>query len=97
MEDSYRDRVRAAAGAAWWTLLVGAAFLTVQWVGYLMIVSAKPAWALSLWGPDAAWDTVRPVWFHALVVAKLTLWPLALAAVWLTLWARQMGRRSPRS
>jgi hypothetical protein len=93
MDDSFRDKVRAAASAAWWTLLIGAVFLTVQWVGYLVIMSAKPAWALSLWGPDATWDTIRMVWFDALVVVKLILWPLVLVAVWLTLWARRLGTR----
>jgi hypothetical protein len=93
MDDSFRHKVRAAASAAWWTLLIGAVFLTVQWVGYLVIMSAKPAWALSLWGPDATWDTIRMVWFDALVVAKLTLWPVVLVAVWLTLWARRLGTR----
>ena len=93
MDDSFRHKVRAAARAAWWTLLIGAVFLTVQWVGYLVIMSAKPAWALSLWGPDATWDAIRMVWSHALIVAKLTLWPVVLVAVWLTLWARRLGTR----
>jgi hypothetical protein len=93
LEDRFRDRVRAAAGAAWWTLFIGAACLAVQWLAYLVIMSAKPAWALSLWGPDATWDAVRTVWFDALIVAKLTLWPLVLVAVWLTLWARRLGPR----
>jgi len=91
MEDDFRDKVRAAAGSAWWTLVIGAAFLTVQWIECLVVLSAKPAWVLWLWGPGATWDAVRTVCLDALVVAKLILWPLALAAVWLTLWARRLG------
>jgi hypothetical protein len=34
MEDGFRNKVGAAAGAAWWTCLVGAAFVTVQWLVY---------------------------------------------------------------
>lgn len=51
MDDGFRDKVRAAASAAWWTLLIGAVFLTDQWVGYLVIMSARPAWALSRGSP----------------------------------------------
>lgn len=93
MEKGFRDKVYAAAGATWWTLAIGAAFLTAQWVAYVVILSARPAWALWVWGPDATWDAVRAVWLDALVVAKLTLWPVVLVAVWLTLWARRLGTR----
>lgn len=93
MDDGFRHKVRAAAGAAWWTVLIGAAFLAVQWVGYLVIMSAKPSLVLWLWGADATWDTVRVAWFDALIVAKLFMWPLVLLAVWLTLWARRLGTR----
>jgi len=97
VEHAFRERVRAAAAAAWWTLLIGAAFFFVQWLGYLLVVSAKPAWALFTWGPGATWDNVRTDWFHALAFLKLSLWPLALAALWLTLWARQLRARVPGS
>lgn len=95
MDDAFRARVRAAAAAAWRTLLIAAAFLMVQWLLYLLIVSAKPGWALAFWGPDATWDGVRAVWFNALLVVKLTLWPLAIAALWLTLWAGQLRTHEP--
>jgi hypothetical protein len=95
MEGAFREKVRAAAAAAWWTFAIGAAFFVAQWLVYLLVVSAKPVWALSFWGPDATWDTILPVWFRALVLVKVTLWLLALVALWLTLWARQLGRRRP--
>jgi hypothetical protein len=95
VENTFRARVRAAAVAAWWTLLIAAAFLTLQWLGYLLVMQAKPPWVLSLWGPGATWDTVAPVWFHGLFLAKLALWPLAIAALWLTLWARSLRGSHP--
>ena len=97
MEDTFREKVRAAAAAAWWTLLIGAAFFMVQWVGYLLVISAKPSWVLPMWGPDADWSNVRTVWFGALAFLKLSLWPLALLALWLTLWARRLARGGTRS
>jgi hypothetical protein len=57
MNDTFENRVRAAAMAWWWTLLIGAGFLAIQWVIYLLIMSARPAWLLSLWGPDVSWQT----------------------------------------
>jgi hypothetical protein len=87
MDNTFRARVRAAA---WWTLLIAAAFFIVQWLGYLAAIHTRPAWILSLWAPGATWETIGPVWFDALVPMKVSLWPIAIAAVWLTLWARQL-------
>jgi hypothetical protein len=95
MEDAFRAKVRTAATAAWWTLLVAAGFVTVQWLGYRAALSARPEWLRALWGPDATWDTIQTTWFYALVALKLSLWPLALVAIWLTLWARQLRPRGP--
>lgn len=93
MNDIFEKRVRAAAVAGWWTLLIAVGFLLIQWVGYLLVMSAHPAWLLSLWGPDTTWSFVRTVWFWAIAILKVSVWPLALAALWLTLWASQLRRR----
>ena len=95
MADAFEARVRAAAVAAWWTLLIACAFLTIQWAAYLQVMSARPEWAASLWGPDETWESIRATWLRALVIIKLMLWPLVLAAVWLALWARQLRRPTP--
>jgi len=97
MNDAFQIRVHAAAVAGWWTFLVASAFLTIQWVAYLGVMAAQPPWALSFWGPGQTWESVRTVWFQALVSAKLTLWLLGLAALWLTLWERQLRRPSLRA
>jgi hypothetical protein len=90
MNDACRARVHAAAVAAWWTFLIGAAFVFVQWVGDLLIMSAQPALVLSVWGPGATRDGIRESWFLGLAVLKLSLWPVALAAVCVTLRGRQL-------
>jgi hypothetical protein len=97
MDNAFRAKVHAAAVAAWWTFLIAAAFITIQWIGYLLVMHAKPEWALSLWGPGATWEGIGPVWFHVLLIAKLSLWPLAVAALWLTLWARSLRVGPPNS
>jgi len=93
MDDSFQIRVHAAATAAWWTLVIAAAFVTLQWIVYLGVMAAQPSWVVSFWGPGATWESIRTVWLHALLVVKLSLWPLVLTAVWLTLWARQLRTR----
>jgi hypothetical protein len=83
-------KIRSAAVAGWWTVLVGAGFLAIQWLLYLALMSSRPGWLLALWGPGTTWETVRLLWFWAMAVFKLCLWVLALGALWLTFWARRL-------
>jgi hypothetical protein len=92
MNDPFERRVRAAAVAGWWVVLVAAIFLTVSWLAYLAVMSARPDWLLLLWGPDISWAYVQNVWFWAVVTFKLIVWAMALVALWLTLWARQLRK-----
>jgi hypothetical protein len=94
MNDIFENRVRAAAVAGWWTLLIAVGFITLQWVVYLLVMSARPAWVLSMWGPGFDWSFVQTVWFWAIAVLKFSVWLLALVVIWLTLWARQLGKRT---
>ncbi len=94
MNDVFEKRVRAAAVAGWWTLLIAVGFLLIQWIMYLLVTSARPPRLLWMWGPDTAWSFVQTVWFRSLAIAKICLWPFALAILWLTLWARQLRKRA---
>ena len=94
MDDTLHVKVHAAAEAAWWTCLIASAFFVVQWIAYLGVMATRPAWVVSFWGPGATWESIRTLWFQALVVLKLTLWLLVLAALWLTLWAKQLRKRA---
>lgn len=44
MNDPFEKKVRAAAVAGWWVILIGYALLLVTWVVYLAIMSARPGW-----------------------------------------------------
>ncbi len=92
MNDSFEVRLRASAKAGWWMLLIGAAFLVVQWIIYLILVSARPSWPLALWGSGMSWETVETAWFWGAAIFKLCLWLFAMVVIWLTLWARQLRR-----
>jgi hypothetical protein len=97
MEEVFENRVWAAAAAGWWTLLIGAGFLVLQWIAYLLFMSTRPTWILSLWGNGISWDTVQNVWFWGAAIFKLCLWLFALIVTWLTLWAWQLRKQTGRS
>ena len=65
MNDSFAKRVKAAAVAAWWVVLIGYVLLTVVWFVYLALVTNRPAWLLAMWGRDVTWDFMQTVslWF----------------------------------
>lgn len=95
--DPFERRVKSAAVAGWWTLLIAAAFLVVPWIAYLVAMNTRPAWVLSMWGPDVTWEFVQHVWFWMVAIFKLCVCVLALVVVWLTLWARQLRTRASSS
>lgn len=78
-----QSKVRAAAIAGWCVVLIATALLIVSRVSSLVIISAKPSWLLSMWGPDLSWAYIQYVWFWAIVTSKLIVWVMALAAMWL--------------
>jgi hypothetical protein len=92
MNDDFERKVSAAAVAGWWVVLVAACLLVVSWVAYLVVISARPDFLLSLWGPDLSWEFIQNVWFWALVMLKLSVWLIVLFVLWLTLWARRLRK-----
>ena len=94
MNGSFEKRLRAAAVAGWWVVVVTFGVTTLNWLAYLAIMHSRPAWYLAMWGPDVDWAFVHIVWFWAIVVLKFVLWLMVFAVLWLTLWARQLRKRS---
>lgn len=92
MNDNFEKKVRGAGVAGWWTVLVAVAFLLLQWVLYLFLMSSRPVWLLSLWGRGVTWEYVQNLWFLALAFLKVSVLVLALVSLWLTLWARQLRK-----
>ena len=93
MSDMFQQRVRAAAIAGWWMLLIGIGYATLVWIVFLAIVTARPGWYQALLGPGVSWEYVQNVAFWAVAIFKICFWLMALVVVWLTLWARQLGKR----
>jgi hypothetical protein len=87
-------KVRSAAVAGWWTVLVAIALQVLLWLAYLVFVKPRPMWVLDLVGLHASWATVQTVWLYMLAVYRLMVTAVLLVAIWLTLWARQLGKQS---
>jgi hypothetical protein len=87
------QRVRTAAVAGWWTLLIGMLVVWAQWIFYVNI-SAHPTFMSPLMGQGTDWPQVQNIFLWAIVASKLLLWFFALIVIWLTLWSRQLRKRA---
>ena len=90
MNDMFEKRVRAAAIAGWWVVVI--AYAASRYVARLPCHRDRsPSWLLTMWGGgDVSWSFVQTVSFWFMGAFKLCLWLLILAVLWLTLWARQL-------
>ena len=93
MNDPFEKKVRAAAVAGWWVILIAVGFLALLWLIYLAVMSAHPAWLLTTWGSGLDWPFVQHVSFWAMATFKFCVWLMVLAVLWLTLWARQLRKK----
>ena len=93
MDEIFAKRVRAAAVAGWWTLLIAVCILLIQWLAYLLIMTRHPAGMGFLWGEGVTWPEIRMIWLWAMVAYKLGVALAIFVVVWLTLWARQLAKK----
>jgi hypothetical protein len=91
--NTFEDRLRAAVRAGWWIVALAVVVVTLQWIGYLVLISHQPSWFLWLWGPDATWPQVQNVWLATTAAFKLAIWIMALIVLWATVWRRMLTRR----
>ncbi len=94
MDDPFAKRVRAAAVAGWWTLLIAWAVLLAAWLNYLWLLSVRPAWVLSMCGPDVSWLELESISLWIIAVFKLCIWLAAFGVIWLTLWAWRLRKQA---
>ena len=62
MDAIFTKKVRAAAVAGWWTLLIAYCVLLIQWLAYLLIMTRQPAGILWLLGEGITWPEIRTIW-----------------------------------
>ncbi len=92
--DPFTARVRAAAVAGWWTVLISVGFAVLLWGSYQMIMCNKPAWVARMWGPDMSWEQIQHLFLWIILAFRFSVWLLILAVIWLTLWGRQLKKRA---
>ncbi len=95
MNNEFVQRVKAAAVAGWWTLLMAFAFLLRAWFIFRTLLATRPEWLLALCGPDVSWANINTMGLWLLTIFKLCIYLLALVVVWLSLWTSQL-RKLPR-
>jgi hypothetical protein len=93
MDEIFKKRVRAAAVAGWWTVLIAYCILLIQWLAYALIMTKQPTGMLCLWGEGATWPEIRTIWLWAMVAFKLGVGMVIFIVLWLTLWARQLAKK----
>ena len=91
MDAIFHKKVRAAAVAGWWTLLVAVLLGVFSWTGYLVLWHIRPDWMTPLWG-GASWEDVQSVTISMFATYKLIIWTIFLATLWLSIWACQLKR-----
>lgn len=93
MNEEFVKKVRSAAIAGWWTLLIVWIFMVAQWIAYLNFMCRKPDWLLKFWGGgDLQWSTVQNIWLWMTVAFKMSVWIAAMVVIWLSLWARRLRK-----
>jgi len=93
MDEIFTKKVRAAAVAGWWTLLIAFCILLIQWLAYLLIMTRQPAGILCLWGGGITWPEIGTILLWAMVAFRIGVAMMILVVIWLTLWARQLAKK----
>jgi hypothetical protein len=96
MDEVFTRKVRAAAVAGWWTLLIAFCILLIQWLAYLLIMTKQPTGIVCFWGEGVTWPEIRTIWLRAMVAYKLVVGVILFVVIWLTLWARQLEKKFDR-
>jgi hypothetical protein len=93
MDEMFTKKVRTAAVAGWWTLLIAFCILLIQWLAYLLTMTRQPVGILCFWGNGVTWPKIRSILLWAMVAYKLGVTMMIFVVIWLTLWARQLAKK----
>ena len=93
MNEALARRVRAAAAAGWWTILIAIIWLLAAWQVSMALLSAQPRWLLTLWGGgELTWPTVHIIMLCFWGAFKLIILLGLLIVIWLALWSCGLKR-----
>jgi len=95
MDETFTQRVRAAAVAGWWTILIMGVWLTLGWFVWLAMFSSRPAWMLAMWGGNTmTWEQMHATMVTFIGVFKVIALTLLMLTIWLSLWARGLRNQA---
>ncbi len=93
MNDAFTQRVRTAATAAWWAILIGAIWMTAAWLISLALLRVQPDWLLKLWGGgELTWEWVHTIMLKFFAAVKVILISGVFLTIWVSLWAARLKR-----
>jgi len=93
MDELFIKKVRTAAVAGWWTLLIAFCILLIQWIAYLLIMAKQPTGVVYLWGQGVSWPEIRTIWLRAMVAYKFIIAMMLFIVIWLSIWAGQLAKK----
>jgi hypothetical protein len=93
MDEMFIKKVRTAAVAGWWTVLIAYCLLLISWFSYLLIMKIQPEGVVCLLGKGIAWEEIRTIWLWGMVAYKLTVAMMLFVVIWLTLWAKKLAKK----
>jgi uncharacterized membrane protein len=89
--DVFRFRVRSAARAAWQVFLILILVTVVQYMLYLIVVGSGSEIVARLWLLPP--ESMARVWAAGILGMKVVCLLVAIAALFLSLWARALARQ----
>lgn len=92
MNDTLGKHIDAAVAGGWRAAVIGALVYLVAWVFYLVVMHARPAWLLELWGGSLEWSTVQTVSLCFFGALKALWFVFLFCLLFLALWRRQLRR-----
>lgn len=93
MDELFIKKVKAAAAAGWWTILIAYCILLIQWCAYLIIIPRQPSGMLFFWGEGITWQEIRTTWLWAMIAYKICVAMMIFASIWLMIWAKQLSKK----
>jgi hypothetical protein len=92
MDEMFTKKVRTAAVAGWWTLLIAYCLLLASWFDYLLIMRSQPEGLLCFFGKGATWAEIRTIWLWGMLAAKIVFVMMLFIIIWLTIWAKKLAK-----
>jgi len=92
MELDLAAKVRAAARAGWWTVILISLFMTGGWFLAIALLRAQPEWASTFWPGKVDWDEIRTIYIWAFGMMKMMVWLMVGLTIWLTFWGGRLKR-----